>query len=70
VTIDQVIAALIALAQDKGLVGADVGVEIEVDRDGVRASLTEEGLFGDDNAVGDTIEEAVTRLWRLVEAAP
>jgi hypothetical protein len=70
VTIDQVIAALIALAQVKGLVGASGGVEIEVDRDGVRASLAEAHHLSAYNVVGETEEEAVTRLWRLVEAAP
>jgi hypothetical protein len=70
VRIDQVIAALTALARDKGLVGAGGGVEIYVEKDGVRASLAEAHHLSAYNVVGETEEEAVTRLWRLVEAAP
>jgi hypothetical protein len=72
VTTDEVLAALIALAHEKGLVSDDGGVEIHFDRFGVDASLTgdEGGLIDFDTAFGATVEQAVTRLWQRVDAHP
>jgi hypothetical protein len=67
-TIDDLIASLLDFARERGLVGEQGGVVLDVALGEVTVSLTDAGILGSVSADGATIDAALTQLWRAINA--